>query len=109
MGERERKRRAVCNAPLDQVGSLMPLVFIPAQLRGLTGGESQVELPGESVREVVELLEDRFPGMRERLCAGDELAPGLQLSIDHVMTSRGLRAKLTPASELHFLPAFGGG
>ena len=87
----------------------MPLVFIPAQLRGLTGGESQIELPAESVREVVEELEARFPGMKERLCQGDELAPGLQLSIDHVMSSRGLRAKVSPRSEVHFLPAFGGG
>jgi len=87
----------------------MALVFIPAQLRGLTGGESQIELPAASVREVVEALEARFPGMRERLCQGDELAPGLQLSIDHVMSSRGLRTKLEPKSEVHFLPAFGGG
>ena len=87
----------------------MPLVFIPAQLRGLTGGESRVELPAGSVREVVDALEVRFPGMKERLCQGDELAPGLQLSIDHVMSSRGLRAKVGPKSEVHFLPAFGGG
>jgi molybdopterin synthase sulfur carrier subunit len=87
----------------------MALVFIPAQLRGLTGGESQIELPAASVREVVEALEVRFPGMKERLCQGDELAPGLQLSIDHVMSSRGLRTKLGPKSEVHFLPAFGGG
>ena len=87
----------------------MPLVFIPAQLRGLTGGISQIELAAASVREVVDNLESRFPGMKERLCQGDELAPGLQLSIDHVMSSRGLRAKVGPASEVHFLPAFGGG
>lgn len=87
----------------------MPLVFIPAQLRGLTGGISQVEVAAASVREVVDSLESRFPGMKERLCQGDELAPGLQLSIDHVMSSRGLRAKVGPASEVHFLPAFGGG
>lgn len=87
----------------------MALVFIPAQLRGLTGGEAQVELPAASVREVVDALEGRFPGMKDRLCQGDELAPGLQLSIDHVMSSRGMRTKLKSGSEVHFLPAFGGG
>ena len=87
----------------------MPQVFIPAQLRGLTAGLAQVEIPAASVREVVEALEDRFPGIKERLCQGDELAPGLQLSIDHVMSSRGVRAKVSPGSEVHFLPAFGGG
>ncbi|MCE9527118.1 MAG: MoaD/ThiS family protein [Planctomycetales bacterium] len=87
----------------------MPLVFIPAQIRSLTGGKAQIELTAGSVREVVEVLESRFPGIKERLCQGDELAPGLQLSIDHVMSSRGLRTKLKPGSEVHFLPAFGGG
>jgi molybdopterin synthase sulfur carrier subunit len=87
----------------------MPLVFIPAQLRGLTGGEAQIELAAGNVREVVEALEARFPGIKERLCQDGNLAPGLQLSIDHAMTSRGLRAKLGPQSEVHFLPAFGGG
>jgi molybdopterin synthase sulfur carrier subunit len=87
----------------------MPLVFIPAQLRGLTGGQAQVELPGENVRDIVSALEARFPGIKDRLCQDDELAPGLQLSIDHVMSSRGLRAKVKPGSEVHFLPAFGGG
>ena len=88
---------------------LMPQVFIPAQLRGLTDGVAQVEIQAANVREVVETLEARFPGIKERLCQGDELAPGLQLSIDHVMSSRGLRAKVSPTSEVHFLPAFGGG
>ena len=59
----------------------------------MTGGEAQIELPAGNVREVVEALEARFPGIKERLCQGDELAAGLQLSIDHVMSSRGLRAK----------------
>ena len=87
----------------------MPQVFIPAQLRGLTAGIAQIEIQAASVREVVEALEARFPGIKERLCQGDELAPGLQLSIDHVMSNRGLRAKVSPESEVHFLPAFGGG
>jgi molybdopterin synthase sulfur carrier subunit len=87
----------------------MPKVFIPPQMRDLTDGTGELEVPGATVREVVEALESRFPGLRERLCVADELAPALQVSVDHVMTNRGLRAKLQPTSEVHFLPAFGGG
>ena len=87
----------------------MPLVFIPPQMRDLTAGASQVEVAGASVREVVEALEASFPGIRGRICAGEELAPSLQISIDHVMSTRGLRAKVQPSSEVHFLPAIGGG
>ena len=87
----------------------MPQVFIPSQLRDLTGGAAQVEAVGDTVLEVIESLEKQHPGLKERLCSGDKLAPGLQVSIDHVMSPRGLRAKLSPNSELHFLPVIGGG
>lgn len=87
----------------------MPLVFIPPQMRDVTGGVAQVEVEGTTVREIVAGLEAKFSGIRSRICVGDELAPSLQVSIDHVMSTRGLRAKVGPASEVHFLPAFGGG
>jgi molybdopterin synthase sulfur carrier subunit len=87
----------------------MPIVFIPRPYRDLTGGVSEVALEGRTVGEVVEALERRYPGIKARLCRGESLAPGLQVSIDDVMTTRGLRAALQPDSEVHFLPAIGGG
>ena len=87
----------------------MARVFIPPQLRDLTSGAGEVSADGATVREVVEALEVQFPGLRARLCRDDELAPALQVSVDHVMSQRGLRAKVSPHSEIHFLPAFGGG
>ena len=87
----------------------MPQVFIPSQLRDLTGGAAQVEAAGGTVLEVIQSLDRQFPGVLARLCPDGKLAAGLQVSIDHTMTSRGLRATLAPASELHFLPVIGGG
>ncbi len=87
----------------------MPRVFIPVQLRDLTGGIGEFETPGTTVREVVAELERQFPGIEQRLCAGGELAPSLQVSIDGQLSRRGLDAKVQPASEVHFLPVFGGG
>ncbi len=87
----------------------MARVFIPPQLRDLTSGAGEVSADGGTVREVIDALEMRFPGIRERLCRDGELAPALQVSVDHVMSQRGLRAKVGPESEVHFLPAFGGG
>jgi molybdopterin synthase sulfur carrier subunit len=87
----------------------MPRVFIPAQIRDLTGGTAEIELAGATVRELVDGLEQRFPGLRERLCAGGELSPGLQVSIDGAFSRRGLDAAVQPESEVHFLPVFGGG
>jgi molybdopterin synthase sulfur carrier subunit len=78
-------------------------------MRSLTGGADQVEVQGRTVREVVDALEAKFPGLKARLCRGDELAPSLQVSIDSLMSTQGLRAKVSPESEVHFLPAIGGG
>jgi sulfur-carrier protein len=87
----------------------MPVVFIPTPLRGLTGGVTEISLEGSTVGELVDALDSRFPGLKERLCRGDSLSPGLQISIDHVMTRRGLLARVRPESEVHFLPVIGGG
>jgi sulfur-carrier protein len=87
----------------------MPRVFIPAQLRDLTGGRAEVEIDGTTVREVVAALEQEFPGIKERLCKNDELSPALQVSINGVLSRRGLDAKVAANSEVHFLPVFGGG
>ncbi len=87
----------------------MPTVFIPPQMRDLTAGAAQITVEAQSVRQAIEVLEARFPGIQARLCKDDELVPGLQASIDQNMTTRSLRTPLGPRSELHFLPAFGGG
>jgi sulfur-carrier protein len=46
----------------------MPVrVRVPTPLRRFTGGTDEVAATGESVRAVIEDLEKRHPGMRERL------------------------------------------
>jgi molybdopterin synthase sulfur carrier subunit len=84
-------------------------VFIPAQMREMTGGTDRVEIDAANVRQIVDALEVSFPGIRARLCVGDALSPALQVSIDGQMTTRGLTAKVKPRSEVHFVPAIGGG
>ena len=39
----------------------------------------EVAVEGGTVREVVDALDRQFPGIKERLCRGDALAPGLQV------------------------------
>jgi hypothetical protein len=87
----------------------MPTVFIPPQLRQLTDGVAQLELEGTSVRQLVAGLETQFPGIAARLTSGDAIMPGLAVSVDGVISTRGLLTRVNPASEVHFLPAFGGG
>lgn len=87
----------------------MPRVFIPPLLRPLTGGVEELEVPGTSVRQVVNNLESLHPGIRDRLCVGNDLRPGLAVAVDSQISTRGLLTRVAETSEVHFLPAIGGG
>lgn len=87
----------------------MATVYIPAQWRDLTGGIERVELAGATLRQIAAALDARFPGIAARLGDDGGVAAGLAVSIDGAIASRGLLAPVAPNSEIHFLPAIGGG
>ena len=84
-------------------------VFIPPLLRDAANGLDQVEVSATTMRQVVAALEARFPGIRQRLYAGDGLRPGLAVAVNGTVSSVGLLQKVPDGSEVHFLPAIGGG
>jgi molybdopterin converting factor small subunit len=87
----------------------MPEVYIPAMLRELTGGLSTVDAAGATVREVIEDLERRWPGIRDRLTDGSRLRPNLSVAVDGEVSPLGLREAVEPSSEVHFVAAIKGG
>jgi molybdopterin synthase sulfur carrier subunit len=87
----------------------MPVVWIPSLLRGLTGGQERLTVPGRTVRQVIEELERRFPGIQARLCDADDLRPGIAVAVDTQVARRGLGEPVAEQSEVHFLPAVSGG
>jgi sulfur-carrier protein len=87
----------------------MATVFIPAQWRDLTGDVATLEVSGASLGEIIEALEARFPGISGRARDDGGIAAGLAVSVDGAIASRGMRSPVMPASEIHFLPAIGGG
>ena len=87
----------------------MAEVWIPALLRDLTGGQERVSAAGETVREVIDILEKRYPGIRERLCEDGRLRPNIALVVDGAVSRQRLKQKLCEDSEVHFVPAIGGG
>lgn len=87
----------------------MPVVWIPAPLRDLTGGRETVTVPAGTVMGVIVTLNQQFPGVRDRLCAGQGLRPGLTVVIDGEAARLDLWEPVGEASEVHFLPAIGGG
>jgi molybdopterin converting factor small subunit len=87
----------------------MPIVWIPSLLRELTSGQDRLVVPGETVRDVIANLNERYPGVEARLCAGGRLQSNVAVVVDGVTSRQGLRQALTETSEVHFLPAISGG
>ncbi|MCS7061704.1 MAG: MoaD family protein [Anaerolineae bacterium] len=87
----------------------MARVWIPALLRGMTGGQSEIEVAGQTVGELIDQLEVRYPGIRERLMDGDRLRPNIAVIIDGVRSRQGLRQPVNDTNEVHFVPAISGG
>jgi molybdopterin synthase sulfur carrier subunit len=87
----------------------MATVFIPPLLRDLTGGQAKVSVPGDTVQAVITELERRYPGISGRLCENGRIRPGMSVAVDSVVSTLGLRQRLSETSEVHFLPAISGG
>jgi molybdopterin synthase sulfur carrier subunit len=87
-------------------------VKIPTQLRAAAGGESEAELEGTTVREVLDSLYERYDGLSERLA--DESGSlrrfvNVYLSGEDIRFLDGLDTAVEDGAELTILPAVAGG
>ena len=89
----------------------MAEVWIPPKLQVLTAGNQQVQVEGSTVRRLINNLEEQHPGIKEYLVDDeeDDLIPGLAVIIDGDVSQLGMLDKVGESSEVHFLPAIGGG
>lgn len=87
----------------------MPVVWIPSLLRSFTDGEERLTVAGSTVGGIIEELAHRFPEIKSRLCQGSELRPGIAVAVDGAVARLGMREPVAENSEVHFLPAIGGG
>ncbi len=80
-------------------------------MQKLTEGQQQVEVTGLTLRQVIEELEESFPGMRARLVneEEDKVRTDIAVAVDGEISREGLRRKIGESSEVHFLPAISGG
>ena len=89
----------------------MSLVRIPPQLRGEVGGAREVPAEGGNVRELLDDLLARFPGLRHQLVEDDELAPFVNVYVEgeDVRTLDGLDTEVEHGNTVILLPAMAGG
>ena len=80
-------------------------------MRKLTNGQTIVTVEGDSIGQVVTHLENLYPGIRQRIVdeAENRIWPNIAVTVDGKIGRMGLREKVPPNSEIHFLPAIGGG
>ena len=81
----------------------MVKVVLWGSLKQAAGGRTEIELEAKNVREVLDVLKDRHPGLEEHL------ERGVSVSIDGVMFRDAWFAPIEPDSEVYILPRLAGG
>jgi [CysO sulfur-carrier protein]-thiocarboxylate-dependent cysteine synthase len=87
-------------------------VRIPPTLRTDVNGAREVEVSGETLREVLEALSERYPALgRQVLEDGDGIAPFVNVYVNRedVRTLEGLDTPVNAGSTVILLPAMAGG
>ena len=84
-------------------------IFIPTMLLEITHGIKNLELDARIVRQVVDELEKVYPGIQERLLDANDIREGLAVVVDGDVSVMGMLTKVGEKSEVHFVPAIGGG
>ena len=87
----------------------MATVYIPTMLQKLTGGVKQTECQGRNVRQIIDGLESQYPGIKARLVEDGEIRSNLAVAIDGDVARMGMLERVSETSEVHFVPAIGGG
>jgi molybdopterin converting factor small subunit len=81
----------------------MVQVHFSAGLRSFTGGEAKVEIDARNVDLLIKALDQRFPGI------GEKLSSGTSVAIDGEIIADAQFEPLPDGCEVHFLDTLSGG
>ena len=87
----------------------MARVFVPTMLQSATGGVKEVEVEGRNVRQIIQGLDEMFPGIAGRLIEDGDIRSNLAVAVDGEVARMGLMERVGETAEIHFVPAIGGG
>ena len=86
-------------------------VRIPTPLRTLTGGADEVSIEGNTVGEVIDNLEKKHPGIKERLCddKGVRRFVNVYANEEDIRFLDNLATQLKDGDSVSIVPAIAGG
>ena len=87
-------------------------VRIPTPLRRFTGGVEEVSVDGTTIGTVVDNLEKRYPGIKERLCDDQGRVRrfvNLYVNGDDIRFLNSLDTSVKEGDEVSIVPAIAGG
>jgi sulfur-carrier protein len=86
-------------------------VRIPTPLRALTGGQDEVTAHGRTVAELIEDLEKKHPGIRDRLLdeKGVRRFVNIYIGEEDIRFLDGLKTELKAGDAISIVPAIAGG
>ena len=86
-------------------------VRIPTPLRTLTGGKDEVSAKGGTVGEVIDDLEQSYPGIKDRLCddKGVRRFVNIYANEEDIRFLDNLQTKVSDGDSLSIVPAIAGG
>ena len=87
-------------------------VRIPTPLRRFTGGAEEVGVEGTTIGTVVDNLEKRYPGIKERLCDDQGRVRryvNLYVNSDDIRFLNSLDTSVKDGDEVSIVPAIAGG
>jgi molybdopterin synthase sulfur carrier subunit len=89
----------------------MTKVRIPPTLREQAGGQRELAAQGGTVRELLEDLMGRFPGLRTQLVEDGDIAPFVNVYVEgeDVRTLDGMETPVQDGATVILLPAMAGG
>ena len=86
-------------------------VRIPTPLRTLTGGQDEVKAAGATVADVIEDLEKRHPGIKDRLLDAKGVRRFINIYVgeEDIRFLDGLKTPLKGGDHISIVPAIAGG
>ena len=87
-------------------------VSLPNALHARTGGRRSMPVAGRTIREIIDALDQTYPGLRFNLChETGELRPfvNIFLNRENIRYLQGLDTPVTPGATVHILQSVAGG